>query len=345
MSKKFEQLLDYLVNEEMDKANELFHEIVVEKSRNIYETLLAEEADDEEVDEATDEMDDEAVDEGAEEELEDSYMMDADDDDDVGGMGGDMDDDMTGDMDDDMTGDMDGDMDEPVGGDAGDDMLGDIEVGGDDDTAMQAIDEIKDAIADLEAALASENDDMGDFDSDTDVGSDGEFGDGEFDDEDDGEETSDEIMGMGLREYRETVGNDWHKNSQKTQGQIVGANTGEKMPGSNEGKSPISSGKGKPSTGADAKNILAKNKTHDEDGTKPHGKVGGLVKQGGQFVDGKTHNVGNVKSGVKTLSKVGHGHEAEKKGGSEGQAVGAGSGENSVKGTTNTRSIVDRKIG
>ena len=33
MSTKFEQLLDLIVNEEMDKANELFHEIVVEKSR------------------------------------------------------------------------------------------------------------------------------------------------------------------------------------------------------------------------------------------------------------------------------------------------------------------------
>ena len=39
-----EQLLDLLVNEEMEKAHELFHEIVVEKSRDIYENLIAEEA-------------------------------------------------------------------------------------------------------------------------------------------------------------------------------------------------------------------------------------------------------------------------------------------------------------
>ena len=44
MSTKFEQLLDLIVNEEMDKANELFHSIVVEKSRDIYENLIAEEA-------------------------------------------------------------------------------------------------------------------------------------------------------------------------------------------------------------------------------------------------------------------------------------------------------------
>ena len=47
MSTKFEQLLDLIVNEEHDKANELFHEIVVEKSREIYENLIAEEAEDE----------------------------------------------------------------------------------------------------------------------------------------------------------------------------------------------------------------------------------------------------------------------------------------------------------
>jgi hypothetical protein len=36
---KFEQLLELLINEENDKAQALFHEIVVEKSRDIYEGL------------------------------------------------------------------------------------------------------------------------------------------------------------------------------------------------------------------------------------------------------------------------------------------------------------------
>ena len=35
MSNKFNELLDLLVNEENDKAEELFHDIVVEKSRDI----------------------------------------------------------------------------------------------------------------------------------------------------------------------------------------------------------------------------------------------------------------------------------------------------------------------
>lgn len=40
MSNKFEQLLDLIVNEETQKAEQLFHEIVVERSRSIYESLL-----------------------------------------------------------------------------------------------------------------------------------------------------------------------------------------------------------------------------------------------------------------------------------------------------------------
>ena len=39
---KFESLLDLLINEENDKAEALFHEIVVEKSRDIYEGLADE---------------------------------------------------------------------------------------------------------------------------------------------------------------------------------------------------------------------------------------------------------------------------------------------------------------
>lgn len=44
MSKKFEQLLEYVVNDETEKAQAIFHEIVVEKSREIYENLIADEA-------------------------------------------------------------------------------------------------------------------------------------------------------------------------------------------------------------------------------------------------------------------------------------------------------------
>jgi len=47
-------MLEYLISEEQEKAKEIFHQLVVEKSREIYETILAEdfnEAEDEEVEE------------------------------------------------------------------------------------------------------------------------------------------------------------------------------------------------------------------------------------------------------------------------------------------------------
>ena len=40
---KYEQLVEFIINDETDKARELFHNIVVEKSRDIYESLVDEE--------------------------------------------------------------------------------------------------------------------------------------------------------------------------------------------------------------------------------------------------------------------------------------------------------------
>ena len=77
---KFEEMLEKLVAEDRKGAEELFHEIVVEKSRNIYENLLADDVkeldveeakkEDEEVDEASKE-DDKEVDEASKEDSED----------------------------------------------------------------------------------------------------------------------------------------------------------------------------------------------------------------------------------------------------------------------------------
>lgn len=50
MTSKFEQLIEYVINDEEAKAKELFHDIVVEKSREIYENLMDES--EEELDEA-----------------------------------------------------------------------------------------------------------------------------------------------------------------------------------------------------------------------------------------------------------------------------------------------------
>jgi hypothetical protein len=59
-------MLEHLVNDETAKAEELFHEYVVAKSREIYEDLIEEEVKDEEVEEASAEKkEDEAVDEAS----------------------------------------------------------------------------------------------------------------------------------------------------------------------------------------------------------------------------------------------------------------------------------------
>ena len=72
MTSKFEQLIEYVINDEEAKAKELFHDIVVEKSREIYENLMnEEEQDEEELDEAAEEELDEA-----EEELDENMIGD-----------------------------------------------------------------------------------------------------------------------------------------------------------------------------------------------------------------------------------------------------------------------------
>jgi hypothetical protein len=296
MSTKFEQLLDLLVNEEMDKANELFHEIVVEKSRDIYENLIAEEADEEEMDESAEddeemdesaESDEEEMDEGKDEEadesvdLEDSYSMETDDEghDDFGGE--------------------EGDATDELGAEVG----ADGEEGGHEGGEEGAIFDIKNAIAELEAAFAELEQAKG-MGGDDDMGAEPAFGDEE------GEEPKDEMMGFMegrrvTREYVEKVGNDWEKNSMKTPGP-VGSGKGE-LAGqtSVDGtKSPVSSGKGKPTTGATAGNI-AKSSTGEGamDGTSPNAKVGGFLKAP-QDIKSGNQNVPGGKVSVKGLTKV-----------------------------------------
>ena len=71
---KFEQLIEYVINDDEAKARELFHDIVVEKSRAIYEEMMAA---------------DEELEEAADEELEEVEMEEGMDPN-MEGMGGDM---------------------------------------------------------------------------------------------------------------------------------------------------------------------------------------------------------------------------------------------------------------
>jgi len=67
MTSKFEQLIEFVINDEEDKAKELFHDIVVEKSREIYENLMNEEEEDDAEENDSEEDDaEEDLDEGME---------------------------------------------------------------------------------------------------------------------------------------------------------------------------------------------------------------------------------------------------------------------------------------
>ena len=135
---KFEQMLELLINDEKSKAEELFHELVVGKSREIYESLLD---DDMQVDQQTDEQ----------------FGFDE----------------VSDDKADDMLGDLDGDEESDEG--EGDDMGGD-DMGGDDEPATTGdLDIMKQDIidaltAEFEAMMGGkseeegEGDDMGGMD-------------------------------------------------------------------------------------------------------------------------------------------------------------------------------------
>ena len=76
---RFEQLIEYVINDEEHKAQELFHDIIVEKSRQIYENMM--EADEEEIEEGAPSMDasDNLIDEVEMEEESDMHMEGDDD--------------------------------------------------------------------------------------------------------------------------------------------------------------------------------------------------------------------------------------------------------------------------
>jgi hypothetical protein len=148
---KFEQLIEYVINDDTQKAQELFHEIVVEKSRQIYEDIMSEE----EIDEAEEGEDleegdmggdaaDQLIDNVEAEEQDDMNMEAAGDDEGMNDMGDD-------EGSDDMGGDDFG----------GDDMGGSDEAATKDDI-MNLEDKLDQLMAEFEDLMGS--DDMGDGD-------------------------------------------------------------------------------------------------------------------------------------------------------------------------------------
>ena len=132
MTSKFEQLIEFVINDEEDKAKELFHDIVVEKSREIYENLMnEEEEDDAEENDSEEDDSEEDLDEGME------------------SIGGDASDDLMQDVESDEAGiqeESDAEFDDEAEED-GDELTHDIE-GGHDES-----ENIEDRVIDLEDKL------------------------------------------------------------------------------------------------------------------------------------------------------------------------------------------------
>ena len=200
---KYEQLIEYIINEQEDKARELFHQIVVEKSRDIYENLIDEEDFSEAVggNQVDSLVNDVTADEQGMQEAEDEFGSDTDD---MGGEEEHMDD----------MGDMGGE--EGFGGEEGEgegtpeERISDLEA------------DLAELKAEFDALMAGEENepehaDMFGGDLEAEGGSDADF---------DLEEPADESI---MREYVENKGNVYGGSGDAAEGSAVGAK-GESAP-------------------------------------------------------------------------------------------------------------------
>jgi hypothetical protein len=189
MTSKFEQLIEYVINDEEAKAKELFHDIVVEKSREIYENLMDES---EELDEESTHDEDEKAEKAGREVAKDIEYDDKKD-----------------------RMDEEEELDEMMGGDASDDLIDDVEAEetgmemseeegdeseeGLEDRVVDLEDKLDELMAEFESLMGNDGDDsvgdeMGGDDLEMDDTETAEFG-------DDGEEESDsEELEMGMME-------------------------------------------------------------------------------------------------------------------------------------------------
>ena len=292
-------MLERLVNDDQAKAEELFHEYVVAKSREIYENLIeAEIADDEEEDkdpEDSDVKEESEVDEDGDldEEFEDiAYEGD----DETGGPAGDMGDDLEGEM---------GPEEE------GEDLSAESE-----EELFQDLDSIVD---ELQARFDALGGDHAEPDADNAGGP---------SDMDADNAMKDEFDLATVREYVEKVGNG-HGAEKKGQGEGQFSGTGKLSDKPNVNAKSIVAGKN--DMGGTTANILSSK----EEAPKYAGAGGGQL-GGSSLFKGtpKEDNAGNInvpggKAGSAFSTKE-PGHGAEKKGEAEGKFSGAGGSSGSV---------------
>lgn len=292
MANKFEELLEYIVNGEQKKAEELFHSLVVEKSRVIYENLYNEELADVDLGEASDD-DEEDMEEAAEKDDEEDEKMDE------------------------ASGEDDEDMEESfgieeIGGDPADDMMQDVEdseeAGEEDEAGEEGEGDVENRVADLEDALdelkaefeklmGGEGDEAGD-DMGMDMGDEEDKADEMFAPAFEEEiEEIDLTPAEQMREYVEKIGDAYKGGKVASSSEAGGANT----------KSIVAK---KNDMGGTTANI-AKGGTGSEKGT-----AGGLLNPSTKEDNAGNVNVPGSKSATK-MSAVAKGHGAEKKGAGE----------------------------
>lgn len=278
---KYEQLIEHIINDEEDRARALFHEIVVEKSRDIYESLMDEE------------YAEEAVGGDQVESMVDEISMDETD--------------GIGEGDDEDDGELDMDM-----GDMGDDDHHD-DVGGDEDLEQKVMDlesELEALKAEFEQLMGGDDmggDDMGGMDDDMGGGGD-EFkmmeesdddeeemteAKEEDDDEEDDEEMSESVYESKrqplqktavdlMREYVEKI-----SAPSNTEFTPVGTGTGGDKPAGNT-NNPLA---GKNDMGGTSANIVKGYSEQAPDGNSPKGKVDGHLVKNPQEIDVAKRNV------------------------------------------------------
>ena len=198
---KFEQMLESLVNDDQARAKELFHQIVVEKSREIYENLLAEEFDEDveetrEDDDMEESMKDDDMEEGMDEETEEGFDMSMEAEDDEMPMDGDKMSSM--DKSDDFIDDVTGDTGSPQ------EVVADIGA---------AVDDLDALVAELENAIAAfdgSKEDNAEMDDEDDIMSKEQYA---FEDE------------QMMREYVEKVGEAYKGGKVASTSEAGGANT------------------------------------------------------------------------------------------------------------------------
>ena len=307
---KYEKLIEYIINENEQKARELFHEIVVEKSRDIYESLMDEEQVEENfgagnpadqlINDVSDQTDDVGLGEEDEEGAEFSIGDEEGAEDEIGG---------------DLPADDEGSF---GGDDMGDDMGGEGDLKSD-------LEEIKDKIDQLLADVGGS-----DLDGEEEIGGEEEFGGDteEFGGEEGGEEFGAEggeeeafaetqpafaeskSVAQLMREYVDTIGQVYGGEGDNAEGTESG--NGKKLPVNTKSVTRTSG----PDFGGTSKNLNRGGAEQSPDGKQTPKPNNEYSKGEGKFSNEKFQNVAG---GTKKQSAVGKNWESEN--GAEGQTT------------------------